>query len=106
MITARNSSGRIVGLSRRIDLDRDLAGKIAVTAKRDMASLAGHDVGGLGAGSGDPSELPQAAHVPATEPHPMVSTQRIVVFAAGHTKEATPSSGLAPPCPHAMLLGS
>ena len=51
-------------------------------------------------------ESSQAAHVPATEPHPMVSTQRIVVFAAGHTKEATPSSGLAPPCPHAMLLGS
>ena len=31
-----------------------------------MASLAGHDVGGLGAGSGDPSELPQAAHVPVS----------------------------------------
>jgi len=26
----------------------------------------GHDVGGLGAGSGDPSELPQAAHVPVS----------------------------------------
>ena len=31
-----------------------------------MACLAGHDIGGLGAGSGDPSELPQAAHVPVS----------------------------------------
>ena len=30
-----------------------------------MATV-GHDIGGLGAGSGDPSELPQAAHVPVS----------------------------------------